>query len=247
MLPVLIVLLVAAAMFAAERLRPGRTLPRVHRFLARALVLNAVQIGSVALAGRLLDPWLRAHRPWSADQLGLIGGALVGYVVITFVYYWWHRARHEVPFLWRWFHQLHHSPRRIEILTSFYKHPFELAVNALLSSAILYLVVGVGPDAATIAVTMTGVAELFYHWNVATPRWVGVLIQRPEAHAVHHQAGLHSFNFADLPLWDALFGTWRDARTWSGECGFSEGEDELARMLIGVDVNRAPSADPASK
>ena len=60
-------------------------------------------------------------------MLGRTGGAIVGYLVITFVYYWWHRARHEVPILWRCFHQVHHSPQRIEIITSFYKHPVEIA------------------------------------------------------------------------------------------------------------------------
>jgi hypothetical protein len=25
---------------------------------------------------------------------------------------WWPRARHEVGLLWRWFHQIHHSPIR---------------------------------------------------------------------------------------------------------------------------------------
>jgi sterol desaturase/sphingolipid hydroxylase (fatty acid hydroxylase superfamily) len=65
-------------------------------------------------------------RPWSVDGLGTTGGAILGYFVITFVYYWWHRWRHEVPFLWRWLHQVHHSPARIEIITSFYKHPLEM-------------------------------------------------------------------------------------------------------------------------
>ena len=38
------------------------------------------------------------HRPWSLERLGLYGGAVIGYVVHTFIYYWWHRARHTVPF-----------------------------------------------------------------------------------------------------------------------------------------------------
>ena len=243
---VLVVLLVAAVMVALERLRPGRAFPRVARFYVRALALNLLQIGSVALVGKLADPWLREHRPWSADRLGVVGSALLGYLVITFVYYWWHRWRHEVPFLWRWFHQLHHSPQRIEILTSFYKHPLELVVNGVLSSAILYLLVGVSLDAVVLAVTIMGLAELFYHWNVATPRWLTLVIQRPESHLVHHQAGLHTGNFSDLPLWDLLFGTFRAPESWSGACGFGEtpGADEHAMkaLLGGVDVTTSRRA-----
>ena len=65
---------------------------------------------------------------------------------VTFIYYWWHRSRHEATFLWRWFHQFHHSPQRIEIITSFYKHPLELIANGILSSAILYGLVGLGRE-----------------------------------------------------------------------------------------------------
>src|SRR4029078_8492623 len=76
----------------------------------------------------------------------------------------------------------------------------------VLSSAILYLGVGLGAAAAAGAVLLSGFAELFYHWNVRTPHWLGYLFQRPESHCVHHQEGVHSYNFADLPLWDILFG-----------------------------------------
>ena len=40
-----------------------------------------------------LDRWLIEHRLWSADALGVSGGAIIGYLTITFVYYWWHRWR----------------------------------------------------------------------------------------------------------------------------------------------------------
>lgn len=44
--------------------------------------------------------------------------SVVGYLAITFVYYWWHRWRNEIGFLWRFVHQVHHPPQRIEIITS---------------------------------------------------------------------------------------------------------------------------------
>ena len=111
------------------------------------------------------------------------------------------------------------QPARIEIITSFYKHPLEVLANGVLSSAILYLVVGLSPDAAAAVVTLTGLAELVYHWNVSTPHWLGYLFQRPESHCVHHQEGVHPYNYADLPLWDMLFGTFRNPPRWEGRCG----------------------------
>lgn len=242
-----IVIVFGLAMIACERLAPGRAWPRVAGWWPRAIGLNAFQVGSVYLAGVAWDGWMLRHRPWSADALGVLGGALVGYLAITFVYYWWHRWRHQVDFLWRWLHQVHHSPQRIEIITSFYKHPFEILANAVLSSVILYLLVGVGAPAAALAVSITGLAELFYHWNVRTPWALGFFVQRPESHCVHHQEGLHSYNYADLPIWDMLFGTFHNPNRWSARCGFGrDGEQRLGDLLLGRDVNRPhPERDPA--
>ena len=75
---------------------------------------------------------------WREDDAGHSMRSIV-YFVATFVFYWWHRWRHEVPILWRWLHQLHHSPQRIEVITSFYKHPLEIAVNSVLSTAIVFV------------------------------------------------------------------------------------------------------------
>lgn len=235
----LTVLFLAVLMMIAERLKPGRVWPTVGNWWTRAIALNLVQVGMVFLAGYAWNGWMVRHRLWSADFLGLAGGAVAGYIVITFVYYWWHRWRHEVDFLWRWCHQVHHSPQRIEIITSFYKHPVELLANGILSSAIAYWLVGLSAEAAMIAVTLTGIAELFYHWNVKTPYWIGYLIQRPESHLIHHQEGLHAYNYADLPLWDMIFGTFRNPREWNMRCGFGDLESRLAEMLVGKDVNIA--------
>jgi sterol desaturase/sphingolipid hydroxylase (fatty acid hydroxylase superfamily) len=241
-----IVLGVALVMMVCEASRPGRTWPRVAGWWLRAILLNGIEVTAVYVTGLTFDPWFASHRPWSADVLGATGGAIVGYLVITFVYYWWHRWRHESDFLWRWFHQVHHSPQRLEVITSFYKHPFEIMANSVISSAILYLGVGVSPAAAAGAVLLSGLAELFYHWNVTTPYWLGYVFQRPESHCVHHQDGVHAHNYADLPLWDILFGTFRNPHRWNGRCGFGEeNEHRLWEMICGVDVSKTPvAADP---
>ncbi len=231
-------------MIVVERLRPGRSLPPAPGFIPRAVVLNGVQAGSVFLLGTAVDRWWSGHRLFDGEALGTGGGAALGYLAITFVYYWWHRARHEVPWLWRGVHQLHHSPARLEIITSFYKHPLEIGLNAVLSSAILYGVVGITPAAGAVAVLVTGLAELVYHWNVRTPRWLGFLFQRPEMHCVHHQRGRHTHNYGDLPLWDILFGTFENPTSFRGDCGFEDHrEAEWVAMLRGVDVNAPATPD----
>lgn len=236
----MIVLACALLMMGVELARPGRRWPKVRGWIGRAALLNGAQAAMVFVGGSLWERWMQAHRPWSADVLGPTGGALVGYLVLTFVYYWWHRVRHTQPWLFRWVHQIHHSPKRLEILTSFYKHPLEILLNSLLSAAVLYLLVGLSPEAATGAVLLSGLAELFYHWNISTPRWLGYLFQRPEMHCVHHEEGIHGRNYGDLPIWDLLFGTFHNPERFEGRCGFAEdGEDRLGEMLLGVEVEGA--------
>src|SRR6516225_4127364 len=244
MLIPLIVIGGGLSMFACELACPGRTWPRVGGWWLRAVLLSSCQVGMIYFAGVAWDGWMVRHRPWSADGLGIGGATIVGYVTLTFVYYWWHRFRHQSGFLWRWVHQVHHSPQRIEVITAFYKHPFELLANAVLSSVVSYFVVGLNAKAAAYAMLLSGLAELFYHWNVPTPYWLGYLVQRPESHCIHHQEGLHSFNYGDLPLWDLLFGTFRNPRRWQGSCGFGpKQEHRLASMLIGQDVSRTESVE----
>jgi len=238
----LVVLVAALLMMAWEAAAPGRTWPKVAGWWLRAAALTLVQCGAVFLAGIAWNGWMLRHRLWSGDVLGQWSGAVAGYLALTFVFYWWHRWRHEVDFLWRWFHQVHHSPQRLEILASFYKHPIEILVNSLLSSLILYLGVGLDARAATGAVLLAGLGELFYHWNARTPYWLGFIFQRPESHCIHHQEGVHNYNYSDLPLWDMLFGTFRNPRRWEGRCGFGDREHQLADMLRGRDVNAADAA-----
>ena len=80
MLIPLIVLAVALVMIGCEVRMPGRKWPHVAGWWLRAALLNAAQVGIVFLAGISWDGWMRQHRPWSADALGVTGGAIVGYL-----------------------------------------------------------------------------------------------------------------------------------------------------------------------
>ncbi len=47
---------------------------------------------------------------------------------------------------------------------------------------------GLAPEAAFLAVAWQAFSGVFQHGNIRTPTWLGYLIQRPEAHAVHLRA-----------------------------------------------------------
>jgi sterol desaturase/sphingolipid hydroxylase (fatty acid hydroxylase superfamily) len=77
----------------------------------------------------------------------------------------------------------------------------------------------------------------FQHTNIRTPQWLGYIVQRPESHSVHHARGVHHYNFSDLPLFDILFGTFRNPKDFAAESGF-EGVSsaQIGPMLLFKDV-----------
>ena len=230
-------------MLVYERQRPAWPFLAVRGWWLRAMSLTVVQAATAWLASATWDLWLSGAALWRVGGYGLAADALIGYFALTFVYYWWHRARHEVPLLWRWLHQVHHSPARLELFTAFYKHPLEILLNGVLSSTILHVGLGLSAESASLTVVITGIAELAYHWNVRSPYWIGFLFQRPESHRVHHERGRHTGNFSDLPLWDMLFGTFENPRVAPRDCGFAgDAECELVALLAGKRVARPQPA-----
>jgi sterol desaturase/sphingolipid hydroxylase (fatty acid hydroxylase superfamily) len=230
-----------------EKLWPARAFPpRKGWQWIGILFLIIISTISVVVPLLIPAPWLDAHRWLDGTRLGVVGGTLVGYVVMEGVVYAWHRAAHNVGFLWRGFHQIHHSPQRIDIAGSVFFHPLEMIVYGVLQLFVTVIVLGLDPLAAALIGYLVAFNGYFQHWNVRTPQWLGYIIQRPESHCVHHRMGVHYYNYADFPPWDMLFGTFRNPAKFMGECGFDAGADrKLGAMLAFADVN-APLYGPGS-
>lgn len=212
----------------------------------RAICFNLCQLAVVLLGGVLWDSYLQRVHLFNLPSLvnNEVLQGLYGYGVSTFVYYWWHRFRHQSDVLWLGLHQIHHSPVRIEAITSFYKHPVELIANSVLSGLISYTLLGLNISGAGWVTVFSALGEFFYHMNVATPRWVGFFIQRPEMHRIHHERNVHQSNYGDLPIWDMIFGTYRNPSTYDGPCGFDEPRESMvASMLLFRDVNAQAKGD----
>ncbi len=232
---------------AAEKLRPARAFPprRGWQGIGIAFLLAVMAAGAV-VPSLVPAEWLAANRWMDGSALGLAGGTVVGYLVLSGVMYAWHRTVHNVGFLWRGVHQLHHSPQRVDIPGSVVFHPTEILAQVAIQLFVTVVVLGLDPVAAALVGYVAAFYGMFQHWNVRTPRWLGYLIQRPESHCVHHRRGAHSFNYGDLPLWDILLGTFRNPANFIGECGFEEPADRrLGAMLAFADVN-APLYGPGS-
>lgn len=235
--PVILIIFFTAVFIFLERRFPGRPLPAVRGWYGRAIFINALQVLLIGLGGLT---WNKFFREYSLLHFGhwrspLLEG-LFYWFVGTFVFYWWHRMRHWNGF-WVVFHQIHHSPARIEAITSFYKHPVEIAADSIVTVFFIYCVMGGSAEAGAWTSFFGATGEYFYHSNLKTPQWIGYVLQRPEHHSIHHAVDIHKYNYGDITWWDRIFGTFKEAETFAPACGFpNDNERHLGKMLQFKDV-----------
>jgi sterol desaturase/sphingolipid hydroxylase (fatty acid hydroxylase superfamily) len=146
---------------------------------------------------------------------------------------------HGSHWLWRSFHQMHHSAERLDSYGAFYFSPLDIVGFTFVSSIALTLV-GLPPKAITYYLYATMFLAVFQHTNIRTPQWLGYIVQRPESHSVHHGRGIHHWNYSDLPLFDILFGTFRNPKHFVEKTGFDHGRSsQIPEMLLFRDIGQS--------
>lgn len=212
--------------------------PRSWRL--RALV---VTVAIFFFTGEIAALWgtaLEGISLFHLAQYGTVVGVVAGILVYELVHYWYHRLAHSWNWLWRAGHQMHHSAESLDAFGAYYLHPFDAAMFTTIGSLVFFPLLGVSLEAGVIAALFLTLNAMFQHANIKTPRWLGYLVQRPESHEVHHGKGVHRYNYADLPLWDMVFGTFVNPRlnAIDHEVGFYEGASaRIPEMLAGKDVS----------
>jgi sterol desaturase/sphingolipid hydroxylase (fatty acid hydroxylase superfamily) len=209
-----------AVFFLAERWRPaarpkaarGPVAGGWHR-LARNLGLWLV----VALLSPLivlpLTYWAGDHaldwRPaaWSGGP-----GLALDILLLDFLIYWWHRANHEVPLLWR-FHEVHHLDRFLDTTSALRFHFGEVLLSALARAAVI-LLIGFPFASVLTFEALVLFAAIFHHSNLRLPagleRALARLVITPSIHWVHHHARRvdTDSNYGTIfSFWDPLFGS----------------------------------------
>jgi sterol desaturase/sphingolipid hydroxylase (fatty acid hydroxylase superfamily) len=236
--------LVLAAFALAELATPARAFPRLRFWRIKGALYFVLYLALATLVPQTVDRWLGPLQLFDANGLGLGVEIVLAVLALELVSYGWHRAMHRVPFLWRWFHQMHHSAERVDVFGAFLFHPFDVVGFSVMGSVALVLLVGVSPAAAGLANVIVFATVVFGHTNVRTPRWLGYFVQRPENHGVHHQRGVHAYNYADLSIVDIVFGTFQNPETWKEPAGFYDGASQrVGEMLIGRDVSEPPATE----
>jgi len=204
----------------------------------RALTVSLVAVAISFGAGLAWEQLLMFPSLLDLSGLGPWLGAGIGIVVYQFFHYWYHRAVHTFKPLWRWSHQMHHSVEGHDAWGAYFLSPLDVINFTSISILVAFPVLGLSPEAGVLMNVFLIFCAMFQHANMRTPRWLGYLVQRPESHSVHHGKGVHRYNYADLPLWDILFGTFRNPPRFV-DVGFYRGASaRIGEMLIGRDVSQ---------
>ena len=215
-----------------ELVARGRTFSPVTYWRLTGTAFALLYLALSTYAPLMWDGWLGEHRLFAADTLPFWAQLAGGFLALELGVYAWHRTMHNTPFLWRWFHQMHHSAERVDIWRALYFHPFDTLGFTLVGSLALVLGFGVSAEAAILINLVATFMGLFQHANIPTPRWLGYIIQRPESHTLHHERGVHARNYGDLPLFDMIFGTFANPRQVDNEVGFHEGSSKRVGALL---------------
>jgi sterol desaturase/sphingolipid hydroxylase (fatty acid hydroxylase superfamily) len=202
---VLVLLLIAERLFPVARGVGG--LGRVAKNLSLGGLNAIVSWAVVVPVSAFAVQWAIGWRP--AILTGWPGLAL-DIVILDLWIYWWHRANHEIPMLWR-FHQVHHLDEFLDASSALRFHFGEVLLSSLVRAGVIF--VAAVPLASVIVFeTMIALVTMFHHSNLRLPGWlerpVSLVMVTPSIHWVHHHAirADTDSNYSTLfSLWDRLF------------------------------------------
>jgi sterol desaturase/sphingolipid hydroxylase (fatty acid hydroxylase superfamily) len=222
---------------ALDAVSPGREQVRIRLWRTRGALAFTVYYGVAFTAPMLWDAALSEHTIFDASDLALWAQIVLGFLTLQALVYAWHRTMHTVSPIWRLLHQMHHSAERVDIWGAFWFHPLDMVGWSLVGSLALVGGVGVELSAAIVISVLASFCSMFQHANLRTPRWLGYLITRPESHSVHHQRGVHRYNYGDVPWFDMLFGTFRNPDQAPSQAGFFDGgSNRILSLLVGREI-----------
>lgn len=219
---------------AAERIWSARRYPPAPGWTRYWLALQA---WAAAWMAGVVMVWARLGEPWQPlESLSFVMQLVIFYLVYSLGNYWIHRLKHAWPLLWRYFHYLHHAPSHMESRVAYWRHPVEIVFNTIYLLVLGKALLGLDITVILAGLVVEGVLEMLHHSNVKTPRLLRPLariIQLPEMHLLHHERGLHRYNYSPLALWDVIFGTWKVPHSWQWQGSLGVGLwPDIRRLML---------------
>jgi len=228
-----------AALMIWEAIFPARRLPGIPNWHLKGISFFLVFLFLSSYLPLLYSEWLPETQVIDLTGIDVALASVLGILLYELGMYAWHRSLHTSNTLWRTFHQFHHSAERLDTYGAFYFSPLDMIGFTLLGTLCFSVIMGLPPKAVTVFLLVSNFLSIFQHANIKTPVWFGYIIQRPESHAVHHGKGIHAYNYSDLPVFDILFGTFRNPAAYVEETGFYKGaSSRMIEMLSFKDVSK---------
>ena len=195
-----------------ERIAPHAALRPAWRANLGLWLLDALLMAAVCGAcAWTVAGWAQASGIGLLNQLDAPLGAGIAATVVglDLLSYVWHRANHELAFLWR-FHRIHHADADYHVSTALRFHPGELLLALPVRLGVIVLL-GAPPVAVVMFEAIFGIANVLEHGNFKLPRRLeqvlGVVLVTPALHRRHHstERSERDSNFGTiLCLWDRL-------------------------------------------
>lgn len=209
----LIFLFVAERLIAADKSVPstdGAGTLRVIKNFALAgfnFVFSPLVIIPISL-------WAAGFSPadWRPEWWNGLWALCLDILILDLWIYFWHRANHEIPFLWR-FHSVHHLDRTLDTSSALRFHFGEVLMSACVR-AVVILALDIPIESVIVFETLVMLSAFFHHSNIRLPqkleKALSYIIVTPSIHWVHHHAIRKDTdsNYANIfSWWDLVFRT----------------------------------------
>ncbi|KAG0282829.1 hypothetical protein BGZ96_012805 [Linnemannia gamsii] len=153
------------------------------------------------------------------------------FLATDFMYYWFHRAAHEVNIFWAG-HSVHHSSEYYNATTALRQSLAQTYTSFFFN---LPLALVFSPAQFAVHTQLNLLFQFWIHTEIV-PRmgWLEYIINTPSAHRVHHGRNPYCIdkNYAGtLIIWDRMFGTYADERIYPDVVATKEEEEPVAYGL----------------
>jgi len=180
-------------------------------FFVGSLFVQALTFLSLTPAFTILKvtPWAGGIRQAIANQPGWLQFVEIMFLT-DLVQYWFHRAFHEVPWLWR-FHAIHHSAKKMDWIAGSRMHFMEIVLLRAFTTLPMY-VMGFAESPLYAYIFFVYLMSVFVHSNIRFHfGFLQYIIATPRYHHWHHgtEAEAIDINYAvHFPILDRVFGTY---------------------------------------
>tara|TARA_R110000868_G_scaffold779_2_gene5753 strand:+ start:4650 stop:5435 length:786 start_codon:yes stop_codon:yes gene_type:complete len=136
---------------------------------------------------------------------------IISFLLVDFIYYWYHRLSHDIKLLWA-FHLVHHSSIFMNLTVSYRLNWLSAIITPFVVAPLV--IIGFPLEYILIAFAVNLLYQFFLHTEtIGKLGFIEGIMATPSAHRVHHGSNPMYIdkNFGGIfMIWDRLFGTYQE-------------------------------------